>query len=409
MTQSIVKDAWGRPKFGKAKKIKLKNGVIIESGNTKHMNYAACNSFLSMVHQLLPWQQQMNKYPHTIWRNPKILMIIFLRCYCDGLMTKIWNRYYHWTSIRRNEIQIVDDSTPHWIVTKYNLSIGAKYWHQPKTLFVVDSGDGFKIPVSPEDIYTGCAGILKIHVLDHQNLLQTLYVGVPYFLSGLSHYNPIISNVYHMCSKYLGRKGGISFYTNKGKCFMLSDYYRYDNGDWPWLSTVVHRCMTHSGSYPFIYWIKHIGKKFVGVRKNVEKIFEAVKAGIKDEHMPWNLNLNDINDNDIFYTLTTDTHWQIWMHQIEEYVKTIENYSSLTQKQKHVKRRKWAIKRGQSSLYAIPFSLMQYLFDLMHGILRHGCAMSTALNIFLWCVCSLSTEKISVINSHTCMFIYLLM
>lgn len=405
MKQDVVRDALGRPKFGRCTRVKLKNGIKIGTSNTRNMNYVAWDGFLSMLHHLLPWHENMQLYPQTIWRNPKILMILFLRCYCDGVMTEVWNRYYHWTSIPQNEIQIVDENTPHWIATKYNLHKGAPYWHQPKQLVVVDSGDGFNIPVSPEDVLSGCAGIMKVHVLDHQNLIQTLYVGVPYFLSGLSHYNPIISKVYHMCGKYLQRDGGVSFFSSNAKCYMLTDYYRYDNGDWPWLSTVVHRCMSHSGSYPFIYWIKHVGKKFVGVRKNMDKMFEAIKAGIKDEHLPWNLNLNDIKDNDIFYTLTTDTHWRIWMYQIEEYVKTIANYASLTLKQKHAKRRKWAIKRGQSALYAIPFPLLQYLFDVMHGILRHGCAIIVALNIFLWCVALLSIDKISVINSHTCMFI----
>ena len=372
MQWQIGKDLYGRPYIMKATRAQLVNGVIMNTGNTEDMNNEVYHDFLNMIHGLVPWNYQPQRYPQTIWRSILLLVIVYLRCLADGELTEVWNADFHHSSVPINGWSVVDENTDANFVEYYNLRMGAKYWKSPVQLMLVLTGDGFGIPKSPEDIKNGSVGLVKVHAIKHDNIHQSLYVGVPFFISGLSHYNPIITEIYHMCSQQLGTRGGLSFKCNSNDVNICIDWFRYDNGDWPWLSTVVHRCYPYGADYSFIYWIRHIGKEWVAVKNTIPNVLDAIKAGIKDEHMPWNLTLDNITDSDNFYCLTTNNHWQKWCDDIETYMTNLDNIDNLTRKQQHSKRKTFAHAQAQCALYSVPTPLIQWILDVMHLILRHS-------------------------------------
>ena len=410
MKPRIAKDLYGRPYLMAPKAAILENGIVMETGNTYDMNREVYEAFLNMLHALVPWIYVPLRFPKTIFRSIILIVIFYLRCCSEGKLSENWNEFYHVTSIVDNECKICDENTHENFVNRYNLQVGDKYWMSPAKLMLVICGDGYsKIPKSPNDVKNSCAALVKIHAINHDNLYQSLYSGVPFFISGLSHYNPKIAELYHDCSRELGVEGGLSFLCNSNRVKICTDWFRYDNGDWPWLSTVVHRCYSHGGDYPYIYWIRHIGKEWVSVKNNIADIYDAICAGIKEQHMPWNLNVNEINDNDDFYCLTTDHHWRVWCTNVVNFVQNLKNKSAMTHKKMHKKRREFAQSEEQCALYSIPIPLLQYILDVMHAILRHAVNTVKAITIVISCVFRFSLDRCTVVLSHLCMFVLMMM
>lgn len=404
MIQRIGNDLYGRPCLLAPQAAVLENGIRMETGNTYLMNRAVYEAFLNMLHNLVKWNYQPRRFPHTIWRSIILVVIFYLRCLAEGKLSEVWNEFYHVTSIPDQGWSVCTNETNENFMKHYNLQIGDKYWVSQTQLMLVVCGDGYsKIPKSPNDINSGSAGLVKIHAINHDNLHQSLYSGLPFLISGLSHYNPKIAELYHLCSREMGVRGGLSFRCNSNNVKICVDWYRYDNGDWPWLSTVVHRCYSHSGDFPFIYWIRHIGKEWVSVQNDIQHIYDAICAGIKDEHMPWNLNVNNIRDDDDFYCLTTDYHWRHWCNNIFNFIQNLPNKSRLSHKKLHKKRRDFAHDEAQCALYSIPIPLVQYVLDVMHAILRHAVNTIKSLTILISCVFKFNLERCTVVLSHICM------
>ena len=324
-----------------------------------------------------------------------------MQCFADGEMTAVWNKYYHYTSIVENEKQQVTADTPVDTVVKFDLQLGDWFWISPPPLQFVLAGDGIDIPHKPDDA-KGAFDIVKIHVFTDENLQQSLIIGVPWLISGLSSYDRRIARVYQYASAKLGENGSLSFYSAKANCKICVNWYRYDAGDWPWSSIIVHRCFTHSGSFPFMYWIHHIGKAFVAVEKNDLKIFNAVRAGISEEHMPWNLNVQNIQPQDNFYCLATEKHWQVWANNVENYMANLANLANLTDKQRHNRRRRYAKSTMSPVLYKTPCNLVQYILDVMHDILRHAANQMMILVILLWCYYDFSMAEVVACIAHCC-------
>lgn len=407
MQQAIGKDLYGRPYLMRATAAKLSNNIVMETGNTTDMNNKVYKAFLQMLHGLVKWCRNDIKYPQSIWRSILLIVIVYLRCCSCGQLTQEWNENYHATSIVMDEVRVVDETTDENFVKYFNLKIGDKYWLQRNKLMLVLTGDGFKFPKTQNNIDNGSVGLAKIHALKHKNLMQSLYVAIPFLISGLSHYNPIIAKLYQHCSNELGQSGGLSFMADDvNKIKICVEWFRYDNGDWPWLSTVVHRCFSHGADYSFIYWIRHIGKSFVAVKNKIPNLLDAIKAGIKDEHMPWNLNIDEIDDLDNFYCLTTEYHWRKWCDDIETFMATVKNIDNLTYKQKHTKRKNYAKLNAQCALYSIPIALLHYILDVMHCILRHSITMVKALTILLYCIYRFTIAQVIVVLSHICMVLF---
>ena len=374
----------------------------METGNSYEMNQKVYKKFLNWIHTLCPWQFNWNEFPHTIWRNILYMLVIFIACYIDGEMTEKWNEYYHWTSIPQSEKQFVDETTADWIKEYFHLNDGDPYWISPFLLLVVLTGDGIDIPKSPSNIRQGTFGLSKVHLFNHIHLQQTLMIAFLWLLSGLSHYDSRIAKIYHKCSFQMKKSGGISVWSEKAKCKLCIRWERKDNSDWTFASSVIYRSLPHSSSFPFLFWIHHIGKKYFAVKKTPSKIFKAICAGIKDEHMPWNLKLSDIKSTDNFYCLTLPKHHEIWANQIEEYMAGLANLAQLTKEQQHKKRRAFALEKHQPLLYKTPLNMVQYILDVMHDILRHSGHELMVLTILCWCYFGLTIDEIIVVLSHIC-------
>ena len=380
---------------------RLESGLKINSGNTKAMNDDVYDTFLNMVYQIVPWETNAIKYPSIMWRCIILLMIIFMRCAVDGLLTEKWNEYYHWTCVIPEEKKTCDSNTDPDFMKYYNLQIGDIYWKCHYPLMIVLCGDGTDFPQT--NVTNGSIGLIKMHIYTNKHLQQTLLIALLFMIAGVSHYNENVIEIYQNSSYKLGIKGGISFLSTKAKCKLVCDWFRYDNGDWPWVATIVQRCQHHSGNYPFIYWIKHIGKKFVAVKNSAEKLFKAIKSGIKDEHMPWNFDIDKIKPHDNFYCLPTEYHFKSWVQQIEDYMSQLKNIDKLTTEQKHQKRRKYANKNGIPLLYATRLILVQYILDLLHAILRCVCFWIVVLGVVLYCPYRRSIDEVCAVLSHLCM------
>ena len=401
-----MRDLLGRPYQTRATPMKLDIGVNVDMENSLQMDQEAEKEFLNMLHSLVPWTRDANIAPKTKWRSILLIIIFFLRTIVDGELSDTWNKHYHATSIPENEVRIVSNDTSVNIINEFNLSFGQRYWIQQRELMIVNTGDGHQCSNLPDDVSGITCGITKIHAFEHECLQQTLYIGIPFMISGLSEHDPRIARVYHMCSQEVGLNGSLSFRSVTRNCMICCRYFRYDNGDWPFLSQVILRCMGHSGTYPFIYWIHYIGTEYVPVSKFHDSWFGAIKAGIKDEHMPWNLNLNDLTPSSNFYCLATAWHWNQWANELEEYMNTLEklsNFKKKNHKQKHKKRLEYARKNAMNVLYKTPTALLRYILDVMHCILRHSITMISGLVIFCFCVARLSLNQVIAIVACTCM------
>lgn len=402
MVKPIKHDLNGYPYRGKAVVAKLESGLKINSGNTRAMNNESYDKFMNMVYSIVPWESPSDKSKPIIWRSILLIMIIFMRCTIDGILTEKWNEYYHWTCIVEEEQKICDENTNEDFMNHYQLSIGDTYWKNPHPLMVVLCGDGSDIPKTNAD--TGSFALAKFHIFTHEHLQQTLMIATLFMFAGLSHYEQIVIDCYQKCSKKLGKDGGFAVFSEKARCKMLVDWFRYDNGDWPWVATIVQKCFHHSADYPFIYWLKYIGKTYITVKKTHEKMFKAVKAGIKDEHMPWNLNIDDIKDTDNFYTLAQEEHFEYWQKQVEEFIDNLPNVDQLTKEQKHMKRRNYAHDHGIPLLYETSVVLVQYCLDLTHAILRIVSFWICVLVILLFCIYVRTIAEVCTVLSHLCMY-----
>ena len=404
MTQEILEDENGLPFLSKAESVITESGLRLNHGNTRYMNQKMWKKFLSMIYNIVKWRRNKHLYPKTIWRPILLMVIIYMRCCVDGELTKKFNEYYHYTSVIKDEKKTVDANTHENFKNYWGLSNGDEYWHTKYPLLLVLAGDGFPIPKSDNDVDSGCVGLNKCHVFSNSHLQQTLYIAILFMISGLNEHDSRVSEVYHKCSNDLGIKGGFSIYSEKAKCFLLIEWFRADMGDWPWVSTVVLKCLPHSSNYPFIYWIEHIGKKFVHVKKSRKEVVEAIQAGIKPEHMPWNLKIESIGEFENFYCLATEYHWQQEANEIETYMNNLKNFNNKTYKQKHKKRATFATNNGYSILYDMPLWLVQYLLDVTHGIIRSTWMQVAALAVTCWCPFRFTLEQFETVFAHSCMF-----
>lgn len=229
------------------------------------MSKQICVDFLNTIHNLNPWRQNFRIYPETIWRDIKAQIIIYMRCVCDGEFTEIWNKFYHAISIPSDEIAIVDENTNVNLCNQYDLAIGDRYWIQPEPLMIDVSGDQYPVKHVPHRIKNQLSAVIvKVHCFDHENLHQTLMIVVPFIISGLSQYNPLIAELYHRLVSKLQMQGKFSFYSKRSNCKICVNYYVYHNGDWPWKSSITLRCMSHGSTFPYIYWIHfHDGKYWI--------------------------------------------------------------------------------------------------------------------------------------------------
>ena len=168
-------------------------------------------------------------------------------------------------------------------------------------------------------------------------------------------------------------------------------------------NSVIHRTMSHTSKHPFWYWIHYIGKTYLNVRNEEHKLFNAIKAGIKDEHMPWNLNLHDIDEYSNFYTLATDKHWKEWGDKMAKYVNVIPNFNNLTDKRKHSRRLAFAKREWQPVLYRTGLSLVQYVLDVMHFIIRYSVIRLGVLTIFCHCIALFTLTQTRQVLKHACM------
>lgn len=408
MVQPISRDEHNRPYRACARVIQLDNGLKIDVSNSQYMTRNICQTFINNIHSMVPWHKNFDLYPRTIWRNILCLIILFLRCCVDGILTENWNEYYHATSVPIGAKQLVTENTDPIFCSEYNLTIGQWYWLSPNPLMLVCTGDSYPIPKSPNDVKNGTCCIVKIHVWNHNKLQQTLLTGLPFLLSGLSHSNPAIRQLYHYLIYPLKKNGSLSFYSQRAQCNICVDYYVYHNGDWPWLASVTLGCLSHKSRYPFIYWLHHLNGDFIPVSNqmvlDIDPWFEAIKAGIKEEHMPWNLDLSKIDKTDDFYCLCTESHWLYWQNQMKQFIDKIKNWNQLTDKQKHTKRRNYAIKQSQCVLYDTRNVLIQYIFDVMHLMLRHGISLTCAMTILSHCSFEFSINESLTILKHCSMF-----
>ena len=128
--------------------------------------------------------------------------------YCDK-----WNKYYHSNSFKNKDIYTCNIDTSPAIIEEFNLQLGEKYVIQPKLLLLVMSGDGFDIYKS--NASSGLVALIKPHIFEHRNLQQTLQICIPWMISGKSHYDPLIAELYDQESTKLGTKGSLAFKSNK--------------------------------------------------------------------------------------------------------------------------------------------------------------------------------------------------
>ena len=413
LQQPILTDEYGRPYKGRARIIKLMNGIKVDISNSHSMTKQICDQFIKQIHSLVPWHKNFAEIPKTIWRNIKCIVILMLRCCCDGQMTEQWNEFFHATSVPENEVSTVNQDTPTSLRSKYNLHTGQRYWHQSKQLMLTCTGDGYPASNTPRDVSTITAGIVKIHVYNHENLHQTLLIGSPFIISGLKHSNYKLINLYHRLVHQLGNNGGLSFYSTRAKCCICVDYYVYHNGDWPFLAELTLRVFGHNAKYPFIYWLHYNNGKFEAVSTSLERgydvWFEAIKAGIKEKHMPWNLDFASINEGDNFFCLCTETIWKTWQDNIENFIHNIKNLHLLTRKTVHDRRTSYARTHKQCVLYKTPNILVQWIIDVLHFMLRHGINITCALTILCFCSFQFGVSETVQVLSHCCMFFILFM
>ena len=405
MTKPIKYDNNGYPYHGRARPDKI-SGLKMNVNNSRKKNEKCYKTFLNMVYKVVKWETNPVKYPRTMWRNILLMVIIFMRCVVDGLMTEKWNEYFHWRCVREEECKYTDENTDPEFLNYYGLQKNEKYWMCKHDLMLILHGDSIDVQKTPTDVKDISFGIVKCAVFTDKHLQQTLMVAVLFMISGYIHYNQVVTDVYQLCSKRLGKGGGLSWWSNKAKCKMCSKWYRCDNGDWPWVATVVHRCPTHAGHFPFIYWIKHIGKAFVAVKKTPRKIFEAIKAGIKEEHMPWNLDIDKISEFDTFYCLALEYHWKSWMNEMEDAMSKIRNFNKLSHQKQHRKRLNYANENYIALLYKTPLALIQYIFDIMHAIISCVRLWIYAMTVVLYCPFRLPIESVCGCMAHICKYIF---
>ena len=321
-------------------------------------------------------------------------------------MTREFNQYYHASSVPTNGRITVNNLTSLNIREKYNLRVGQVFWKSPKKLMITCTGDSYPAAHTPANIESITACIVKIHVYNNVNLHQTLLIGLPFIISGLKHQETCIINLYHNLVFQLGKQGGLSFYSTNAKCNICVDYFVYHNGDWPFFSGLILRSFGHMAQYPFIYWLHYYNGQFFAVSNILidgnDEWFDAIKAGIKEEHMPWNLNVSNISNEDNFFCLCNEEHWIIWQNQIESFVENIRNVNQLSYKQINTRRKTFARSKSQCVLYKTPNILVQWIIDVMHFMLRHGINIITGLTILCFCTCNFSINEVIAVLSHCC-------
>ena len=353
-----------------------------------------------MLHHYVPWVWDFDQIPVTIWRDLLSSVIFFLRCCVDGIMTIQWNKFYHRTSIVASEVQSVGHDTNVNFCNHYNLAIGDRWWKAPQILLLSKHGDGMDIPNSPGDVENGSMVLLAAHVFDHEHLHQTKLIAIPVIISGLSHYKPAIAELYHKLSQKLGVRGGLSIYSEKENVKICIDWICYDNGDWPWKSNIQWRCQSHSGTFPFPLWVHHIGKKFWSVRKRPDRILKAIQAGIKKEHMPYNLNVKKIKPYEDFYCLAVDAHWRKWGLFIDNFMNALRNVNDMSYAAQHKKRLDKCNRKLSPVLYYTELRLLHYILDVLHCIIRH--AVFQYICICVQCHCVFKFEMVETMVVLAC-------
>ena len=370
------------------------------------MNKKIITNFINIIHGLNGWCKNERVYPRTIWRKILPQIVLFMRCICDGYFTEKWNKYYHAISVPSDEICVIDENSDINLRNKYGLLIGDRYWIQTQSLMIEVTGDQYPVKQVPEEVHNNVSACLaKIHAFDHQNLHQTLMIIVPFIITGLSQYNPLVAELYHMLVSQLNMDGNFAFYSQRANCKICVYYYVYHNGDWPWKTSITLRCLGHGSLHPYIYWIYYENGNYRAVSSRGDQWLQAVEAGIKPEHMPWRLDETQIDPTSKFYTLVKKRHWDEWATQMEEYIdqwkRRVRKY---TREKEHEARRKYANDIGTSLLYKTEIFILRYILDVLHVILRHAVSMQGALTIMCHCSLRLSISQTISILSHSCMF-----
>jgi hypothetical protein len=140
-------------------------------------------------------------------------------------------------------------------------------------------------------------------------------------------------------------------------------------------------------------------------------LFQALTHGIKEEHMPYNLqSYKDTNDTN-FYTLTTNEIFGEWTDNVDAEVARRKAASDNPQQWEsyefeHDERLKISKQQQHGALYGMQVKLFCYVFEVLHFKLRLGIGCIFAFVMIIWCIFSWSLKDIVTILAATCMCEY---
>ena len=162
-------DKFKRPKHARHTVFRLSNGLKIDISNNQYMNKNACNNFIGKLQTLNPWMHNFDEWALTIWRNPILQIVIYLRAICDQQNTKIWNRFYHGQCVPRHEIKTVNANTSQDDMNNFQFVHGERYWQQEHDMCIEMCGDEWHVSHVPEEAKKHISGILLKYM--HLNML----------------------------------------------------------------------------------------------------------------------------------------------------------------------------------------------------------------------------------------------
>ena len=334
MVKRVRYDALGRPTHCRATPIYFTGKIHCLQDNSYAVNKKCYEEWYQLCDDNMPWYKN-GEFLQCKFKYLMDAILFGMTVHVDSDMCEKWNTHYHSYAIEPNvnTFAVTDViraryalptassevKSPSLLVPYSSIRELQRCYFVPRTLTISTHTDAIDAPRAPTDIDTGCHSHLHLHVFNEKGLIHTGYCKIGFISSGISEHNPLYFKLFHILVSMIPQEGFFAVFSTKKKTWMLFHYTLKNNADWQGTSGVLHGCVNHNGEYAIPYVSKIIGKNAVTISmKNQVELKKALVAGIKDEHMPWNLpSLAEMDDNANFYTLTTREIWKYYQNQTE--------------------------------------------------------------------------------------------
>ena len=257
--------------------------------------------------------------PHTILRNALMASVVVMKSY---LLSKLCygHSWYH-------ESNIIDDKCVevsvmhHLYYNTLDIPIGFKVYEFPKTLTIVVTGDGGRIPKVP--MGTPNMALAFVRVLGLKDYAHhSRHSGLPILISRLGDKHEDLPQYLSEACQDLHGQGAFKVYHPGKDLFCVYKYKRWDNADWDWSYKLCNNAVGPTGNYGLPSIVRYNNGTCKGLLTRSDKLYHCLDVGITPNtdgktHEQL-LTPNEEGQYWSGYRLTTNEVASIWGQEVDE-------------------------------------------------------------------------------------------